>query len=94
MAVRLTGYQVGYSSGTATSHTGFKQAGDHMQVVVGLNIEHFDLEQGTVTVYRGKTDETQVHQLKKHTRLAAEDYLAAIGCRSGPLFLGYRLWPL
>jgi integrase len=57
--------------------------------VVGLNIEHFDLEQGTVTVYRGKTDETQVHQLKKHTRLAAEDYLAASGRRSGPLFLGY-----
>jgi len=57
--------------------------------VVGLNIEHFDLEQGTVTVYRGKTDETQVHQLKKHTRLAAEDYLAATGRRSGPLFLGY-----
>ena len=57
--------------------------------VVGLNIEHFDLEQGTVTVYRGKTDETQVHRLKKHTRLAAEDYLAAVGRRSGPLFLGY-----
>ncbi len=57
--------------------------------VVGLNIEHFDLERGTVTVYRGKTDETQVHQLKKHTRLAAEDYLAASGRRSGPLFLGY-----
>ncbi len=57
--------------------------------VVGLNIEHFDLEQGTVTVYRSKTDEMQVHWLKKHTRLAAEDYLAAIGRRSGPLFLGY-----
>jgi len=57
--------------------------------VVGLNIEHFDLERGMVTVYRGKTDETQVHQLKKHTRLAAEDYLAASGRRSGPLFLGY-----
>jgi len=57
--------------------------------VVGLNIEHFDLEQGTVTVYRGKTDETQVHRLKKHTRLAAEDYLAATGRRSGPLFVGY-----
>jgi integrase len=58
--------------------------------VVELNIEHFDLEQGTVTVYRGKTDETQVHQLKKHTRLAAEDYLAATERRSGPIFLGYR----
>jgi integrase len=58
--------------------------------VVGLNIEHFDLEQGTVMVYRDKTDETQVHRLKKHTRLAVEDYLAATGRRSGPLFLGYR----
>ncbi len=58
--------------------------------VVGLNIEHFDLEKGTVTIYRGKTDETQVHQLKRHTRLAAEDYLATIGRKSGPLFLGYR----
>jgi hypothetical protein len=44
---------------------------------------------GTVTVYRGKTDETQIHRLKKHTRLAAEDYLAATGRRSGPLFLVY-----
>src|SRR5260370_29377869 len=57
--------------------------------VVGLNIEHFDLEHGPLPMYRRKPDETQVPPLKKHTRLAAEDYLAASGRRSGPLFLAY-----
>ncbi len=58
--------------------------------VAGLNIEHFDLAQGLVMVYREKTDETQTHQLKKHTLLAASRYLAECGVSSGPLFLGYR----
>ena len=61
--------------------------------VVGLDLENFDLEAGIVTVYREKTDDTQVHRLKTHTRLAAEDYLAQIrgqGRGSGPLFVGYR----
>src|SRR5260370_18919157 len=44
--------------------------------VAGLSIEDFDLEQGLVTIYREKTDETQTHQLKKHTLLAAAHYLA------------------
>ncbi len=58
--------------------------------VAGLDIEDFDLEQGTVTVYREKTDETQTHRLKKHTLLSASHYLAECGASSGPLFLGYQ----
>jgi integrase len=58
--------------------------------VAGLSIEDFDLEQGLVTIYREKTDETQTHQLKKHTLLAASRYLSECGASSGPLFLGYR----
>src|SRR5713226_8531032 len=58
--------------------------------VVGLDVEDFDLEQGLVTVYREKTDETQTHRLKKHTLLAASRYLAETGATTGPLFLGYQ----
>ena len=58
--------------------------------VVGLDIEDFDLEQGLVTIYREKTDETQTHRLKKHTLLAASHYLAECGASNGPLFLGYQ----
>jgi integrase len=58
--------------------------------VAGLDVEDFDLEQGLVTIYREKTDETQTHRLKKHTLLAASHYLAECGATSGPLFLGYR----
>jgi integrase len=58
--------------------------------VAGLYIEDFDLEQGLVTVYREKTDETQTHRLKKHTLLAASRYLAETGATTGPLFLGYQ----
>jgi integrase len=58
--------------------------------VAGLDIEDFDLEQGLVTVYREKTDETQTHRLKKHTLLAASRYLAETGATTGPLFLGYQ----
>ncbi len=58
--------------------------------VVGLDVEDFDLEQGLVTIYREKTDETQTHRLKKHTLLSAAQYLAERGVSSGPLFLGYQ----
>lgn len=58
--------------------------------VVGLNIESFDLERGTVTVYRQKTNETTIHKLEKHTRLAAERYLALLDRQQGPLFVGYE----
>jgi len=58
--------------------------------VAGLDIEDVDLEQGLVTIYREKTDETQTHKLKKHTLLAASRYLAETGATSGPLFVGYQ----
>jgi len=58
--------------------------------VASLSIEDFDLAQGTVTVYREKTDETQTHRLKKHTLLAASRYLGESGATTGPLFLGYQ----
>lgn len=57
--------------------------------VVGLNVEYFDVQKGQVTVYRSKTNDTQTHKLKKHTRLALERYLALLGTKSGPLFTSY-----
>jgi integrase len=57
--------------------------------VVALNIEQFDLVAGTVSIYRQKTKNWQTHQLKRHTRMALDDYLAAEGRTSGPLLLGY-----
>src|SRR5450755_2375924 len=58
--------------------------------VAGLDVEDFNLEQGLVTVYREKTDETQTHKLKKHTLLSASRYLTECGASRGPLFLGYQ----
>jgi integrase len=58
--------------------------------VTSLNIENFDLEKGTVTIYREKTDEIQTHKLKRHTLLATARYLAEIGATTGPLFLSYQ----
>lgn len=58
--------------------------------VVGLNVENFDLHRGLVTVYRSKTNDTQKHQLKKHTRLAAERYIGLLERKAGPLFTGYQ----
>jgi integrase len=60
--------------------------------VVALNIESFNLRKGLLTVYRSKTNDTQQHKLKKHTRLAAERYLAllALERKAGPLFTGYQ----
>jgi integrase len=58
--------------------------------VAGLNVENFDLQEGRVTVYRSKTNDTQTHKLKKHTRLAAEGYLGLLGVKSGPLFTSYQ----
>src|SRR2546429_542003 len=39
--------------------------------VAGLNVEDFDLDKGIVMIYRSKTDETQIHKLKKHTLMSA-----------------------
>jgi integrase len=58
--------------------------------VAGINVENFDLERGTVTVYRSKTNQTDTHNLEKHTMLAADRYLALIGRKTGPLFVSYQ----
>lgn len=58
--------------------------------VASLNIEHVDLARGTITVYRSKNDETTTHKFEKHTRLAAERYLAQMDEQRGPLFVGYK----
>jgi len=52
-----------------------------------------DLEAGTLTLYREKTDETQVHQLKRHTRLATQEYWPTSrsrGARPGRSLAGYQ----
>jgi len=57
--------------------------------VVALNIEQFDQAAGTVSLYHQKTKDWRIHRLKRHTRMALDDYLAAEGRTSGPLLLGY-----
>jgi integrase len=57
--------------------------------VVALNVEQIDLDEGTVSIYRQKTNETSTHRMKQHTRAAAEMYLAEVGRKEGPLFTGY-----
>ncbi len=67
--------------------------------VAGLNLENFNLTDCTFSVYREKTDETTLQILHKHTRIAAETYLALLKQgipgqleprTSGPLFTGYK----
>lgn len=65
--------------------------------VIGLNIEDIDLDEGTVSVYRQKTNDTQTHRLQPQTLIAAEAYLSLEEMKqkiSGPLFLGYKGWRL
>lgn len=54
-----------------------------------LTVESINLRRGTITIYRPKTHRTDVQKMHKHTRLAAEAYLALIERRRGPLFTGY-----
>lgn len=67
--------------------------------VVTLDIENFNLQAGTMTFYREKTDRIETHNLKQHTRIAAERYIARLkkgidgkleARTSGPLFTGYQ----
>ena len=67
--------------------------------VAGLNLENFNLTDCTFSVYREKTDETTLQILHKHTRIAAETYLALLKQgipghleprTTGPLFTGYQ----
>lgn len=54
-----------------------------------LKVESIDLRRGTITIYRPKTDRTDVQRMHQHTRLAAEVYLSHLKRKSGPLFTGY-----
>jgi site-specific recombinase XerC len=56
--------------------------------VAALNVESFNLEERTVTVYREKTDTRDTYELMPRTYQAAKIYLA--GKSSGPLFTGYQ----
>lgn len=67
--------------------------------VVALDLENFNLQAGTMTFYREKTDRVETHTLKQHTRIAAERYITQlkrgiegkVNARiSGPLFTGYQ----
>lgn len=61
--------------------------------VVALNLENFNLNEGTVTFWRPKTHTTETHELHTFTRRAVEHYLQQArdhGRTSGPLFLGYK----
>ncbi len=65
--------------------------------VIGLNIEDLDLDEATVSVYRQKTNDTQIHRLQPQTLIAAEAYLSLDEMKqktSGPLFVGYKGWRL
>jgi integrase len=55
-----------------------------------LNIEHINIRAGTVTFYREKTDQEETHELKRHTLMALETYLAEEQRTSGPLFMGNK----
>ena len=54
-----------------------------------LTIDSIDLRRGTIRIYRPKTDRTDIQNLHKHTRLAAQAYLSQVGRERGPLFTGY-----
>jgi len=65
--------------------------------VANLNIEDFSLQTGNVHIYHEKTNLHDKQKLKKHTRIAAENYIgmlkegvAGIPRTAGPLFLGYE----
>ena len=65
--------------------------------VIHLNIEDIDVDEGTIRVYRQKTDVWQVHRFQPQTLIAAEAYLSLDEMKektSGPLFVGYRGWRL
>lgn len=61
--------------------------------VVALDLENFNLNEGTVTFWRPKTHTEEKHELQDFTRRAAESYFLLCkqeGRTSGPLFLGYK----
>lgn len=58
--------------------------------VADLDIEHINIKAGTMTFYREKTDQIETHELKRHTLISLETYLAEEKRTSGPLFMGNK----
>jgi integrase len=56
--------------------------------IAALNVEHFSLDERTLTVYREKTATCDTYELMPRTYQAARVYLA--GKAAGPLFTGYQ----
>ncbi len=55
-----------------------------------LTVESIDLRRGTITIYRPKTDRTDIQRMHRHTHMAAVAYLDAIGRTSGPLLSDFN----
>jgi len=56
--------------------------------VAALNIRSINLQTGELTIYRHKTNKTQIHQLTADTYQAAQAYLADCSPKQKPLFVG------
>lgn len=57
--------------------------------IVALDVEHFNLPEGVITIYRQKTDDKGTFDLMPRTLAAAKAYLAQLERGTGPLFTGY-----
>jgi integrase len=67
----------------------FTEHGFRCSEVVGLNIEHFHLDERKVRIWRSKRSKWYVYQLATGTYEALLAYLATQNRTSGPLFMGY-----
>jgi integrase len=56
--------------------------------VTALDISSVNLQSGQLTIYRHKTNKTQIHDLSPDTYTAARLYLAECEAGQGPLFVG------
>lgn len=56
--------------------------------VADLNVSSVNLQSGQLTIYRHKTNKTQIHDLTPDTYKAARLYLAGCESDQGPLFVG------
>ena len=56
--------------------------------IADLNISSISLQSGQLTIYRHKTNKTQIHDLSPDTYKAARLYLAECELGQGPLFVG------
>src|SRR2546430_7192552 len=56
--------------------------------VVDLDVSSINLQAGQLTIYRHKTNKTQIHDLSPDTYTSARAYLAECDPGQGPLFVG------